>query len=236
MKMKNLLMCGALLATTLSSGSSVFAADYTDATTAKTDAIIQFEKDEDPTNPVDPGDPTNPVDPNDPTNPTGGELMINYASKLDFGTHKKTETSFNAKADEMKDGTKVTPFISVKDSRGTDRKGWSLTAKQDGAFKDSNGNELTGAELKLSNLFSGNGQVGAPSVTGGEIVLNDTDQEIALADATSGTGVNSIGLGNLQADETTDGVQLNVPNSTIKNTDQYKTTVTYTLTADPTQP
>ncbi|EME7220779.1 WxL domain-containing protein [Enterococcus faecium] len=235
--MKNLLMCGALLATTLSSGGSVFAADYTDATTAKTDAIIQFEKDEDPTNPVDPGDPTKPLDPNDPTNPNGGELMIVYASKLDFGTHKKTETSFNAKADEMKDGTKVTPFISVKDSRGTDRKGWSLTAKQDGAFKDSNGNELTGAELKLSNLFSGgNGQVGAPSVTGGEIVLNDTDQEIALADATSGIGVNSIGLGHLQADETTDGVQLNVPNSTVKNTDQYKTTVTYTLTADPTQP
>lgn len=161
--MKNLLMCGALLATTLSSGGSVFAADYTDATTAKTDAIIQFEKDEDPTNPVD------------PTNPTGGELMINYASKLDFGTHKKTETTFHSKADEMKDGSKVTPFVSVKDSRGTDRKGWSLTAKQDDAFKDSNGNELTGAELKLSNLFSGNGQVGAPAVSGGEIVLNDAD-------------------------------------------------------------
>ncbi|EME7219334.1 WxL domain-containing protein [Enterococcus faecium] len=234
--MKNLLMCGALLATTLSSGSSVFAADYTDATTAKTDASIQFDKDEDPTDPVDPSDPNIPVEPTDPTNPHGGELMIVYASKLDFGTHKKLETAFNANADVMTNGDKITPFVSVKDSRGTDRKGWSLTAKQDGAFKDSNGNELTGAELKLSNLFSGNGQVGAPSVTGGEIVLNDTDQEIAFADATTGSATNSIGLGKLQADETTDGVQLNVPKSTVKNTDQYKTTVTYTLTADPTQP
>ena len=185
MKMKNILTCGALLATTLSSGGSVFAADYTDATTAKTDAIIQFDKDNDPINPVDPVDPDKPVDPVDPINPNGGELMITYASKLDFGTHKKTELTFNAMADEMKDGTKITPFVSVKDSRGTDRKGWSLTAKQDGAFKDSNGNELTGAELKYSNLFSGNGQVGSPAVTGGEIVLNDTDQEIASSDATT---------------------------------------------------
>ncbi|MEC5317123.1 WxL domain-containing protein [Enterococcus casseliflavus] len=235
MKIKNLLICGALLAPTML-GATVANADqqYADATHATTDAIIQFDKDTDPTNPVDPADPTIPVNPVDPTNPNGAELMITYASNLDFGTHKNSETSFSALGDEMTDGTFITPFVSIKDSRGTDRTGWTLTAKIDGDFKDSKDEVLKGAEVTYSNMYSGSGEATAPTVVTSSVTLTDQEQVIAGAGTTNGGGQHSIGLGQLDsATNTTNGVTLTVPNGTAINADQYKTTITYNLTADP---
>ncbi|MEC5317208.1 WxL domain-containing protein [Enterococcus casseliflavus] len=235
MKIKNLLICGALLAPTML-GATIANADqaYPEAGKATTDAIIQFEKDDQPTDPVDPDDPDNPLDPTDPTNPTGAELMITYASKLDFGTHKNTESSFSALGDEMSDGTFKSPLISIKDARGTERTGWTLTAKIDGDFKDSKGEVLKGAEVTYSNMYSGNGEATAPTVVTSSVTLTDQEQAIAGADTTNGGGQHSIGLGQLDsATNTTNGVTLTVPNGTAINADQYKTTITYNLTADP---
>lgn len=237
MKIKNLLICGALLAPTMF-GATVANADqtYPDADKATTDAIIQFEKDDQPADPVDPDDPGETVDPVDPSNQTGGDLMITYASNLDFGIHKNTETSFSALGDEMKDGTFKAPFISVKDSRGSDRQGWSLTAKIDGEFKDSQDNVLQGAEVTYSNMYSGKGENTAPNVVTNEVALTDQETTIAGAGATNGSGQHSIGLGTLSENSaagTTNGVTLTVPKGTTINADQYKTTITYNLTADP---
>ncbi|EME8160665.1 WxL domain-containing protein [Enterococcus faecium] len=240
MKRNNLFVYGTLL--TLSSAffvgiNSYADTDYSDSIHAKSEAIIQFEKDDSPVDPVDPDDPNVPVNPVNPPNKNGGELMITYASNLNFGTHKKTETSFYAQGDELKNGNKITPFVSIKDSRDNTRKGWSLTAKIDGDFADSSGNILKGAELHFSNLYSGNGQTNAPEVTQGDIVLNKNDEEIAKAGVNNGVGLNSIGLGKLDTTtNTTNGVKLTVPGSIAKDTEEYKTTVTYTLTADPTNP
>ncbi|MDB1688381.1 WxL domain-containing protein [Enterococcus casseliflavus] len=234
MKIKNLLLSSAILASMAGGAVTAFAADYEDATTATVQGMITFEEDNEPVNPPNPDDPDTPVDPTDPVNPNGAELMISYASKLDFGTQSKSGTSWNALGDEMSDGTLVTPFVATKDSRGVDRKGWTLTAKLDDDFKDAAGNVLNGAELSFSNLHY-TSENGAPTVHAGEIVLSKDAQEISSADATTGIGQWSVALGELDATAgTTNGVLLTVPNTTIKNTATYSTSVTYELTADPT--
>lgn len=233
MEIKKLLACGALLTVALSSGTQVFAQDYPDSTHAKTEGVVTFLEDNSPIEPTDPTDPEKPLEPTDPTNPNGAELMIVYASNFKFGDQEKTTTSWQAMADEMKDGSKVTPFVVTKDSRGTDRKGWSLTAELSKDFTDTKGNTLAGAELELSNMFYTDKVTGAPAVTGGAVVLNNQAQEVAKADATQGIGSWSLGLGELQSDDTTNGVKLSVPLNSAKNTDTYTAEVTWELTADP---
>ncbi len=147
----------------------------------------------------------------------------------------KSDTSWHGLADEMKDGSKIVPIVATKDARGTDRQGWSLTAKLDNDFTDSNGNILKGAELKLSNLAYANAS-GAPIASAGEITLSSSEQEVGRADATNGVGNWSIGMGTLQADGTTNGVTLSVPSTTVKNSDTYSTTVTWNLVEDPSLP
>lgn len=236
-----------MVLSTLVLGGSLFggniiasAAEYDDATHAKTDAKINFTADTGPTLPVDPVDPPNPIDPVDPPNPNGAELMITYASNINFGSQSKDGTSWNALADVWNapsgSGTiEGTPMVAIKDSRGSDRRGWSLTVKQNEAFKDTAGNSLTGAELTFKNLFYATGTA-APTANTSDVILNDAAQEIASADETTGIGQWSLGLGQLTGDEgskTTDGITLSVPSTTAKNTTTYKTTLTYELTADP---
>lgn len=249
MKVKTLLASTMVLTSMVGGGVLTQAAEYSDATHAKTDADITFVTDSEPTNPVDPTDPEKPVDPIDPINPNGGELMITYASNLHFGKQLKSETSWNAIADKDKGGKEYVPFVSIKDSRGTDRKSWSLTVKQDGAFTDGKA-EIKGAELTYSNLFFAAVQ-GAPSATSGSLTLSSTAQEIATADANTGIGQWSIGLGNKLSEgnigyekdgsgklvpvkgNVTNGVTLSIPKTSAKNTSKYATTVTYELIADP---
>ena len=232
---KNSLMLIPVLMTV--GGANMFAAEttYPNAKTAVVESVIEFTEDDGITQPVDPTDPTVPVDPIGPTNPNGAELMITYASKLDFGSQEKAGTSFHAVLDEMKDGEKITPFVSIKDARGTEREGWTLSAKIDGDFVDSKGNPLKGATVTFSNLFSGNGHEGAPNPVGSEIELDAQSKEIASASADNGIGLWSVGLGKAQSNGTTNGVVLTVPSTTAKNTASYSTSVTYTLAADPTK-
>lgn len=235
MSKKKLLVSATLLTTALLGVSKVSAQEYEDATTARVDSAITFEKDEGPVNPVDPEDPDNPIDPDNP-NDIGGELMISYASNLSFGDQEKSGTSWNALADVVNNGEKtVTPFVGTKDSRGSDRNGWVLTVKQDDAFKDSENNELAGAELVFSNLFYAE-QAGAPEAASGEVTVNTSPQEIAKASSAQGVGSWSVGLGKLNEDGKTNGVTLRVPSTTAKNTGTYTTTVTWELTADPVAP
>lgn len=239
MKAKNLLTSAVLLTTMMGGAVTSFAAEYEDATHAKTDATITFTKDDGPTGPVDPGNPGIEIDPIDPSkpNPNGAELMISYASDLNFGEQSKNGTSWNALADKVKAGEEIreiTPFVSTKDSRGEERKGWTLTAKQDADFKDGT-NVLKGAELHLSNLFYAE-QAGAPTATAGEVILGSDAQDISSAKADSGIGRWSVGLGELEGEEgsqTTTGVTLTVPETTAKNAATYSTTVTWELVADP---
>ncbi|EKK0901670.1 WxL domain-containing protein, partial [Enterococcus faecalis] len=175
---KKQLFAGAAVLAMLSAGgvsaaTTALAQEYDeDGLSAKTNATVTFEADEDTGTIVDPDDPNGGdggVDPVDPSNPEGAELMISYASNLNFGTQSKQGTSWNALADKVyktdENGEKVeaeaTPFVATKDSRGASREGWTLTVKQDGAFKDGD-DELKGAEIVLSGLRYG-GEYGAPT-------------------------------------------------------------------------
>lgn len=234
MKLQNALVCGLVL-TSLVGGTMTTFAEEPNGKTATTKGEITFVADEDGGQPVDPEDPNKPVDPSKPINPGKGELMITYASDFNFGTQKKGETSWQAQADKMKNDELITPFVSTKDTRGTDRQGWSLTAALSKGFEDGQENELKGAELSLSNMFYSDKELNAPTASTETLTLNATGQEVAKADGTTGIGNWSVGLGKLQADNTTNGVTLNVPEKSAKNTATYTAEVTWELTADPTK-
>lgn len=238
----SLLLCSTLLTTLLSGGMAAFATDYPSATSAENKGEVVFEKDTDPTNPVDPTDPTNPIDPTDPTNPNPGELSLVYVSKFNFGTQKADgkKTTAYAKADTVNDGEGVkaiVPFVATKDVRGTERKGWSLTVKQNDGFKDSKGNELTGAEITLSGTKYVE-SAGAPTVSSDKLVISNQAKELISADAKAGVGNWSAAFGELTEvndEQVTKGITLTVPSNTAKNADAYSTTLTWELTADPTK-
>lgn len=253
---KKQLFAGAAVLAMLSAGGVTTAlaeeegANYEEATSAETEAKVTFLEDDDTGTIVDPDNPdggdedgNGGVDPVDPTNPNGAELMISYASNLNFGTQSKSATSWNALADKVyaneghTETKEVTPFVATKDSRGTSRKGWSLQAKQDDVFTDGSGAVLEGAELSLSNLRYADLN-GAPNASKGKIVLGEEAKEISLAGTNEGIGAWSLALGSLgdegEQGRTTNGVTLSVPSTSAKNTGTYSTTVTWSLVADPT--
>lgn len=226
--------------------------DDEQATKVSKKGSITFKDDNQPVNPVDPVDPDVPVDPVNPINPSGAELMITYASNLDFGNQLKTQNNWHALADTVKisassDSTRsIVPFVSVKDSRGTERKGWVLEATKDDDFKDEDGNILPGASLTLSNLNYADRQ-NAPVATEGSVELNNEAVVIAKADAEQGSGVSSLAFGQLQKEkektrndkvsrsdqlvDKTAGVTLSVLPGSIVNSKNYTTSITYELVA-----
>ncbi|MFQ6324160.1 WxL domain-containing protein [Lactococcus garvieae] len=143
------------------------------------------------------------------------------------------------------------PFVSTKDSRGTERKSWSLSVKQDYPFTDGK-SELKGAELAYSNLTYASAS-GAPTAKEEGVTLGTDAQELSSANAETGIGSWSLGLGNSLEDATvafekngngklipitgkvTNGVILSIPKNTVISTSKYATTVTYELTADATK-
>lgn len=230
MKTKTLLTSAVLL-TSLFGSASAFAVTYDGGTKAKVGADVEFIEGTDPEKPVDPEEPD--VEPDLPINPDAGKFGILYASDFNFGQHKKVGSGLtvNVLADKDKTGKKLLPSIQTVDVRGTDRKGWSLSAKVDGPFKDSVNNELKGAEIVFSKLAYKK-TVGAPTVKTGELTLNSAGQEIATAGVDTGAGVWALGFGQLDAaKDTANGVTLKVPGNTVVNAATYATTITYELTA-----
>lgn len=255
------LVTTATLATLIVGGTVVNAATYEDALHAKSEATIKFTKDTgkpDPENPGEVPDPENPGEIVTPPeeNQNAGDLVITYASDLDFGTHEEGKSwEWFAKADKVQvtgeDNNKtdkyVTPFVSIKDFQGASRKGWTLTATLDENFTSTKSNELKGAELSYLNMTStaptgAQSPRTAPEVTTGEVKLTKgVAQPIAFGDTTKGYGKHSIALGSLQADEAgkisadsvTNGVKLTTTNKSQPLDEEYKTTITYELKAEP---
>ena len=232
---KLLLMSLATSTMVLQGGTAVLAVEYPDATTANADATIEFEgrtpEVVDPTDPTSPLEPLEPGEPGGPEvnpNPDGAELMIYYASDFDFGTHSKSENQgIKAKADKSFK-TPVAPLVSVFDDRGSDRDGWELSASISDFV---NGKDiLDGTEFTLSNIQTSamGGQEVAPSIE-----LNDKSQPIARANETQGIGNTSIGFGDLDENNLTDGVTLNFNGNQAINNGTYSAVVHYLLTADP---
>jgi len=210
--------------------------DNSGASQLQKKGMITFKDDNHPTYPVDPVNPVQPIVPDQPINSNGAELMITYASDLNFGKQSKSETSWHALADSVKDqvnsdsSRSVVPFVSVKDSRGTNRNGWKLEVTKDDDFKDDKGNILKGADLIYSNLNYAD-QTNMPVATSGSVTLSQSASVIAQADSTQGAGNTSLALGRLGENNQTSGVTLSVLPGTLINTKTYRTTITYELVA-----
>lgn len=241
MKKTILTLSTALLLGNIGVGAlTVYAADYEDEKTVKTEGIISI-KENDSADPVIP-DPENPeeiIDPEEPTNPHPGLLRINYVSNFDFGAIKNVSNEINQKArlDQVwygvEEGGRV-PFVAIEDRRGSDRLGWELRVSQPAPLADESGHELKGATITLSNFKYVNPTEKAPVVNQNPIILDETSQPLVTANATQGAGAWSLALGNPDNEGHTDGVTLQIPANTVKNDTVYSTSIVWELVADPT--
>lgn len=246
MKLKKVALAGVLsFSSVLAAGAPVFA-DEVGTMNSKTD--VSFTVSEDPTNPVNPVDPgteVGPKDPNDPNDPhepgTKGPLSIDYVSNFHFGKQAMSgnDKVYTAQLDKVKEkGTdgkeiEVPNYLQVTDNRGTN-KGWKVTVKQDGQFKAGN-NELTGAELKLSNPVANStiDKKYAPKVETVTLNPNGDTQPVAIAQEETGMGtwVTAYGKDAVQGEKS---VTLSVPGTTAKVKDlQYETTLIWALEDTP---
>lgn len=218
---------------------------FAEAQTYDSNAVINFVPNQDVTPPVDPSnpDPENPVTPIDPTNPNGpnpgtaGPLSIDYASSLHFGENKistKNEV-YNAKAQAFTGGSEGPNYVQVTDNRGTET-GWSLQVKQNGQFVSTSGYELTGAKITFKQA-----QINTISTSPKPSQLKDTfsltpdgtgaAEQVVSAGNGEGAGTYVYAFG---TDETkSESISLEVPGSTTKLAEAYKTSFTWTLTDVP---
>lgn len=234
---------------------SVLAAD---GGTYQSNGSVEFVPNTDPVNPVDPEDPNpeKPVKPIDPTNPEGpnpgtnGPLSIDYASSLDFGQNKITNTdqTYYAKAQEFSEGHIAGEYrgnyVQITDNRGTIG-GWTLTLKQEDQLKSETAKkykELIGAQISLTNSVAEtiSENVVSPIVTDVKLDPAGASTVIMAANEGSGAGTWVDRFGNAE-EMTVDGknvqknkaVTLTIPGKTPKEAVKYTTKLTWTLTDVP---
>ncbi|GAF13691.1 extracellular protein [Bacillus sp. JCM 19045] len=206
-----------------------------------TNAKIKFSPSEDGTGPVDPENPEVPVDPVDPTDPEGpnpgtsGPLSIDYASSFQFGEQKITSTdeSYYAALQTYSGSDKQGPnYVQVTDNRGTES-GWSLQVVQNDQFKTSSGQELRGAEIRVSNAAINTiSESPIPTTVKPSFTLTpNTVENVVSAHNKEGAGtyVYHFGKGGTAAES----VELFVPGKSTKYADSYSTTLTWTLSDTP---
>lgn len=197
----------------------------------QTPAKIQFEAGDAGT--VKPVDPENPGTENPNPDPGGtpdpapsGPLALNYASPLDFGTHKVSATTETYKS------TTKTPYIQVTDLRGT-AAGWNVTVKAS-HFKDlaTDLDTLQGATFNLTGgeVLSASNNTDAPTTSDLQIDTDGTEVTVLTAESGKGTGT---WIERWKASgETNEKVTLTVP-AAKASTGQHETTLTWTLSDTP---
>lgn len=233
---------------------SIAACSTLGATHASADSTVDTEGKvaftqvtENPTNPQLPGtDPTNPEGPgegtgNGDTN-VNNLLRLDYVSNLDFGSHPApaTTTIYDAKAVVTSAGNYVAPWLQVSDLRyqsSTPATGWTLkvawndvpTSTTDATKK------LTGAKLKLNSTAIGTATASAVVVsTDGQPVLTAaTDQGKNVTYGTFGTVTDGTFTTLADAESTTSNATLEVVGGTADAGETYKSTLTWTLSAQP---
>lgn len=273
MKNMKIAALSTLLVSTVLLGSSVAFAAKDGATAdnpAKRDtkAVVTFLENTDPEGPVDPIDPEIPVDPIDPVDPevpvepgTGGPLSLDYASSLNFGKHKIStqDQVYYANSQKVTDKeTGVTTekplYAQLTDKRAkNDLTGWTLSVTQNGQFKTTGGDILTGAEIAFAqaeSVTAAGNEGNAPSeVIDTLSLVPGTDHKLMFAAEGEGSGTWIYRLGNessikMKTEETLneagevvstevskdEAVTLSVPGSTTKvKDDVYQTTLTWKL-------
>ncbi|MHC5251065.1 WxL domain-containing protein [Listeria kieliensis] len=222
----------------------------------QSNGVVEFIPNPDPTDPVDPNNPdlNNPVIPIDPTDPDGpnpgteGPLSIDYASSLDFGVNKITNSdeTYYAKAQELNRATDswVPNYVQISDHRGTNA-GWTLTVSQEGQFKnDATQNKvLTGSEISFADAEAASNveSVTAPDVKSFTVDPEGAESLVMSAKATAGAGtwVDRFGHVEEMTDDQgntiqkTKAISLTVPGKTAKDAVKYSTKLTWKLSDVP---
>lgn len=236
-------------------GTTVLAAE--EPAVYKSGAGVEFIPNTDPTPPVDPEkpDPTDPVVPIDPIDPEGpnpgtpGPLSLDYASSLDFGQNKITNSdqTYYAAAQAFSGGAIAGEFrgnyVQVSDNRGTSE-GWTLSLKQEDQFtsktakkyKVLEGAQITFASATAESIATG---VTAPTVKDFSLVPNESVVVMQAAEsAGDGTWVDRFGKAEVMSIEGKDvqknkAISLAVPGKTPKEATKYLTELTWTLSDVP---
>lgn len=236
MKMKHLIMTGAIL---LSSGamaglSSVVSADADNTMTTK--GVVEFEEDTAPTDPRDPMDPDKPIDPTERPTPTHGPLSIDYASSFDFDINKisSQDRIYYSLMTEINQVGFAPNWVQVTDKRGTNA-GWKLTVTQADEFKTANGDELKGAQVTLKNTTvktTSDNKASKPTTSREITLVKEQAQDVMIATENQGMGTWLDVFG----DETTGdkSIELMVPGTSAKVKDvAYSTDIVWTLSDTP---
>lgn len=137
---------------------------------------------------------------------TAGDLTIKNLTNIEFGTHTITGEDINLSSDNA--------FVDIEDLRGSNSKGWTLTAKlQEGDFN--------GMGLTFNPEVTANNTVVQATATGN---LNTEEQLIA--------SVHDADISNSEFDTSLDlNAKLEIPAKTKAAT--YTTTVVWNLAATP---
>ncbi|WP_409196937.1 WxL domain-containing protein [Carnobacterium maltaromaticum] len=239
-------------------GTTVLAAE--EPAVYKSSAGVEFIPNTDPTQPVDPEnpDPTDPVVPIDPTDPEGkpnpgtnGPLSLDYASSLDFGQNKITNSdqTYYAAAQAFSGGAIAGEFrgnyVQVSDNRGTSA-GWTLSLKQEGQFSSAKANKykvLEGAQIAFASATAESNAAGVtpPTVSDFSLVPNESVVVMQAAEsAGDGTWVDRFGNAEVMSIDGKDvqknkAISLAVPGKTPKEATNYVTELTWTLSDVPAQ-
>lgn len=165
---------------------TVFAVDSEEISTG----TIRFEGQYEQQN-VDPDNPSNPVDPGQSPSTTG-ELRIDFAPELYFGSHKTNgeNLTYYANAQLLHNGLGARGnYVQISDYRGNS-KGWTLQLAQEVQFQNEKKHSLDGAVLSFDKPWanSENGNKNAPLLSRDIIRLEKLNQTYQVAEATPGTG------------------------------------------------
>lgn len=246
MKKKILIVTGTVALTL--SGSLTSSAAEEQAFSRETEGIVTFELNDQPTEVVDPLNPQIIGLPIDTINPfqeiipgNTGPLSLDYASSFNFGKQKITskdqvyygttqQMTINEKSEERP------LFAQVTDGRGS-LAGWTLALKQKGQFSTSEGKELRGAEIRLSQgqIESESESVIPSQITERKALIADGSASTNLVMAQQGEGAGTwiYRFGDLET--MSQAVQLHVPGKAIKLKAQYQTNLLWTLSNLPGQ-
>lgn len=199
-----------------------------------------------PVSPVDPLDPELEVDPdNKPEIPEEqGLLSIDFVSQFNFGSQgiSVQDQTYYAQSQRLlnEDGTvneqeERPNYVQVSDRRSaTKRGGWQLAVTQNNQFIGDSGQELNGAQLRLSNQELATAHGGSPPSlqVNNPLALTPGSKRILVrAESEEGTGTWVYRFGN--RDTSSSSVALEVPKGANPEAIQYTTTLNWELSAVP---
>ena len=208
----------------------------------------------DPENP-DLSSPISPVNPDGtaPNPGTGGDLSIDFASSLDFGTQYASisDETYSAAPQQVSGSSPVSNFIQISDQRLT-YVGWTLSVSQPVQFhlttidpgvtpesgSTEPGDYLTGSIINFTKgqVRGLSGQTGTPNTVVSSFSLNGdgSQHNVLSASQTLGAGTWSYSFGDIvDYSPTSSPITLSIPGVTPKKASAYTTEIVWTLSDTP---